>query len=102
MTLILVHDATTEGFASLPAGMVAGYSTGPGIEWTAAQFKARPGAVRIDQDPKASDPTADVLDVESRAATFADCPVWVKAARNNIESRKRLGQRSMPAIYMSK
>jgi hypothetical protein len=102
MTLTLVHDATTQGFPHLPAGAAAGYTTGPGIAWTAPQFKAKPGAVRIDQDPRATDPTADVLDVETDAATFADCPTWVKAARANIVARKRLGQRVMPAIYMSK
>jgi hypothetical protein len=102
VTLVLVHDATTQEFASLPAGMVAGYTTGPGVAWTAAQFKAKPGAVRIDQDPTASDPTADVLDIESLAATYADGPTWVKAARKDIAARKRLGQRAMPVIYMSK
>jgi hypothetical protein len=102
MTLVLVHDATTQEFSSLPAGMAAGYTTGPGVAWTPAQFRAKPGAVRIDQDPKASDPTADVLDIESLAATYADGPVWVKAARADIAARKRLGQRVMPVIYMSK
>jgi hypothetical protein len=102
MTLVLVHDATTENFSSLPVGMAAGYTTGPDVAWTAAQFKAKPGAVRIDQDPAASDPTADVLDFESGAATLADCPRWAKAAAKNIAARKRLGQRRLPAIYMSK
>jgi hypothetical protein len=102
MTLTLVHDATTLEFPSLPAGMAAGYSTGHDVAWTSEQFKAKPGAVRIDQDPTASDPTADVLDIEAFAATYADGPVWVKAARKDIAARKRLGQRVMPVIYMSK
>lgn len=102
MPLVLVHDATTQEFSSLPAGMAAGYTTGLSVAWTAAQFRAKPGAVRIDQDPLASDPTADVLDIESQAATYADGPFWVKAARKDIAARKRLGQRVLPVIYMSK
>jgi hypothetical protein len=102
MTFELVHDATFEGFSHLPNGLAAGYTTGSGIAWTPAMFAEKPGAVRIDQDPAASDPTADVLDVESEAATFADCPKWAIAAHADISARKRIGQRVLPVIYMSK
>lgn len=102
MTFVLVHDATTSEFSKLPAGMAAGYTTGKDVAWTAAQFAAKPGAVRIDQDPAASDATADVLDVESLAATFADAPKWSKNAKASIAARKRLGQRLLPVVYMSK
>jgi hypothetical protein len=44
------------------------------------RFAAHPGAVRIDQDPAASDPTADVLDIEAGAATPASAPGWVRRA----------------------
>jgi len=46
------------------------------------------------------DTTADVLDVEGGAATFADCPVWAKKAMDAFGSVKRPGQR-WPCIYAS-
>lgn len=102
MTLVIVHDAIGADVGSLPAGPAAGYTTGSGpVPWTAAQFKAHPGAVRIDQDPSASDATADVLDIENGAATIADGPGWVKRALVDIAHAVRPGQRQ-PAIYASK
>ena len=100
---VLVYDATRDNIAHLPAGQAAGYttSTGTHIQWTAADFAAHPGAVRIDQDPAASDPTADILDVEARAATLADCPGWAKRALADYKAARRPGQRS-PAIYASR
>ncbi len=96
-----VYDAVRVNIAQLPPGYAAGYSTGTGIvPWTAADWAAHPGAVRIDQDPAASDPTADILDVEAGAATFADCPGWYKRALADYRSAARPGQRA-PAIYAS-
>ncbi len=96
-----VYDAVHANIGHLPHGQAAGYSTGTGVvPWTAADFKAHPGAVRICQDPPASDTTADVLDVEAGAATIADVARWSEAAAANYASGKRPGQRH-PAIYMS-
>jgi hypothetical protein len=101
MTLVIVHDAIGADVGKLPAGPAAGYTTGSGpVPWTAAQFAAHPGAVRIDQDPAAKDPTADVLDVENGAATPADCASWVKRATIDVMLKTRPGQRN-PAIYTS-
>jgi peptidoglycan hydrolase-like protein with peptidoglycan-binding domain len=103
VTPVLVFDATHDNIGALPKGaQVAGYTTGTGtlIRWTAADFAAHPGAVRIDQDPAASDPTADVLDIEAGAATPASAPGWVTRALASRTSQARPGQRS-PAVYMS-
>src|ERR1700758_1337040 len=92
VTPVLVYDAIHDNIGALPAGaQVAGYTTGTGtdIRWTNADFAAHPGAVRIDQDPAASDPTADVLDIEAGAP-----------ARASRTSGARPGQRP-PAVYMS-
>jgi hypothetical protein len=96
-------DITHANLGHLPKvpAQVAGYTTGSmGIAWTAADWKAHPGAVRIDQDAAAADHTADVLDVERGAATEAECPGWVKKATVNWQAVTRAGQRH-PAIYMS-
>jgi len=103
VTPVLVFDATHDNIGALPEGaQVAGYTTGTGthIRWTAADFAAHPGAVRIDQDPAASDPTADILDIEAGAATPASAPGWVRRALASRASQARPGQRS-PAVYMS-
>jgi len=98
---VTVCDAIRANISHLPKGMAAGYSTGSGIvPWGAADWKAHPGAVRICQDPPASDTTADVLDVEFQAATIARCAPWAEAAAANVAAGKRAGQRH-PAIYMS-
>jgi hypothetical protein len=99
---VTVCDATHDNISHLPPGQAAGYSTGTGphIRWTAADWAARPGAVRIDQDPAASDPTADVLDVEEGAAPLGRCAPWAEAAAASFARGTRPGQRS-PAIYMS-
>lgn len=99
VTTVPVYDAPGFGVASLPHGQAAGYTTGSGgIAWTAGDWAAHPGAIRIDQDASAVDPTADILDVESGAATFGDCPGWFERAWADFKSGKRPGQRS-PAIY---
>jgi hypothetical protein len=102
MSLLVVvgHDCITSNVEHLPAGLAVGYTTGDGIAWTQAQWDAHPGALRICQDAGATDTTADYLDVESGAATPADCPGWAKAAHANWVANKRPGQRT-PAIYVN-
>jgi hypothetical protein len=99
VTAVPMYDAIGADAGSLPPGQAAGYATGTGpVPWTAADWAAHPGAVRIDQDPAARDPAADVLDVESGAASFADCPRWAEAAAAGYAAGTRPGQRS-PAVY---
>jgi hypothetical protein len=101
MSILIAYDCTRANIGRAPAGLLAGYTTGSSdIRWTAADWAAHPGAVRIDQDPAASDGTADVLDVEQYAATLADVPGWSKQALASYRSGKRPGQRS-PVIYCS-
>lgn len=96
-----VCDAIHANITHLPPGHAAGYTTGTGpVPWTAADWKAHPGAVRICQDPGATDETADVLDVEQGAATLSDCARWAEAATASFAAAKRPGQRH-PAIYTS-
>jgi peptidoglycan hydrolase-like protein with peptidoglycan-binding domain len=73
-----------------------------GVAWTDADWVANPSAVRIDQSPvlNAIDETADVLDVESGAATPGEAAAWAKAARLNYLNNIRPGQR-IPAIYVN-
>lgn len=101
MSITIAYDCIHANIGRAPAGLLAGYTTGSGgVPWTAADWKAHPGAVRIDQDPAASDDTADVLDVEAGAATLADVPGWSKRALAAYRAGKRPGQRS-PLIYCS-
>jgi len=96
-----VYDAIRTLVSSLPHGQAAGYATGSGsIPWGAAEWAAHPGAIRIDQSPDAHDKTADILDVETGAATVADCVPWVRAAAANFAAKTRPGQRH-PAIYVN-
>ena len=96
-----VYDAIRTNAHLLPPGLAAGYSTGSGsVPWSAAEWAAHRGAVRIDQDPAATDHTADILDVEAGAATVADCPRWCEAAVASFAAATRPGQRH-PAIYCS-
>lgn len=99
VTSVVVYDATHANIGQLPKGVqVAGYTTGSaGIQWTAQDWAAHPGAVRIDQDPAASDPTADILDIEAGAATPASAPDWVKRARASYESQARPGSGPLPS-----
>jgi hypothetical protein len=102
MAVTDVYDAIHANIAHLPAGLAAGYATGTGVvPWTAADWELHPGAVRIDQDPLATDPAADVLDVETGAATPAECPGWAIRALASYHAATRPGQRS-PAIYVSR
>jgi hypothetical protein len=102
MTIVAGYDATSAGLPSVPAGsQVAGYSTGSGdVPWTADQWAAHPGAVRICQDPAGSDTTADVYDIEAFAGTNARAPGWYREALANYKSGARPGQRQ-PAFYTS-
>ena len=95
------YDAVGANAGTMPAGQHAGYVTGSGyVPWTTAQYTADPGAVRICQDAAATVATADVLDVESGAATAQDCPGWVTRARATFARGTRPGQRR-PMIYCS-
>jgi hypothetical protein len=104
MTAVIdIFDTTTVNVPSLPVNQqAAGYTTGSAdIKWTPAQFAAHTtpfSAVRIDQDSGASDPTADILDVENGAATVVEIPHWLTLARESFNNGHRLGQR-WPGIY---
>ena len=100
--LVAGYDATHANAGHLPAGhQAAGYTTGtPDIQWTAADWTAHPGAVRICQDFSASDITADVLDVERGAATNGIAGHWYSLAARAWRAAARPGQRR-PAIYTS-
>lgn len=103
------YDATSRNESVLPSNqMAAGYDTQAGggqgfIAWTATQWanhlKPYP-AVHIDQDPNASDPLADVLDVEAGAAQPGEILGWLARARTSFQKVTRPGQR-WPAIYCS-
>lgn len=101
-------DAIRANISHMPKGAQhAGYTTGTDgsggtldIRWRNDDFNDDPGAVRICQDSGATDHTADVLDVESGAATIGDCAPWVHAARDSFDKATRPGQRKC-AIYTS-
>ena len=101
MAIVVVRDAIHVNVPHLPPGHAGGYTTGTSdIRWTAADWDAHPGAVRIDQDAGASDWTADVLDVERGAATNTEAAHWYKMAQRSWDAGTRPGQR-LPAIYTS-
>lgn len=96
-------DATSGNLAAIPAGLImALYVTGTGgIPATAAQLARYPDAVRIAQWPVLSADEAvhaDVLDVETGAATAAECAPWAVNAEAAWKAGTRPGQRH-PAIY---
>jgi len=95
-------DVTSAHFSLLKLGVQgAGYTTGSSdIRWAAEQWAQFPDAIRIDQDARASDHTADILDVEAGAATIAECASWVKQAQQAFHNATRPGQRD-PGIYCS-
>jgi hypothetical protein len=99
---VVGYDVIGANLSHAPAGaQLAGYTTGTGpVPWPASAWAQHPTAVRICQDPGATDHTADVLDVESGAATFGDCAPWAKAALGNFAKGTRPGQRQ-PVIYAS-
>lgn len=98
------YDVTHDNLPSAPQGVqLFGYATGSGgIAWTAEDWAAHPGAGRIDQDPAASDYTADVLDVEGGAVPVGspEMAAWAQKAMADFAAATRPGQRE-PAIYMS-
>jgi hypothetical protein len=102
MTVLTGADAIGALVGTLPdVDVVAGYSTGSGdVPWPESAWAKYPNAIRICQDPGATDTTADVLDIEAGAATFDDAPVWYSAAMANYKSAARPGQRE-PAFYVS-
>src|SRR5215469_6753575 len=106
MTLptIFQYDAITVTEHVLPLDVqAAGYDTGFNIAWTQEQYDRHTQpypAVHIDQDPNATDYLADILDVESGAATEEEMIRWLNNARANFAAKKRLGQR-WPGIYCS-
>ena len=102
MSITIGYDTIWANVSHLPAGAQwAGYSTGTGdVPWPRAWLDAHPGVLRYCQDPGATDTTADVLDVETGAATVADCPGWVRAASVHWATGTRPGQRR-PAIYVN-
>lgn len=99
---ILAQDSVNPD--AIPANVLAaGYDTGSGIAWGTAGFAAHTKpypAIHIDQDPNASDPLADILDVEAQAATVPEIVGWVTRARAAFKANTRPGQR-WPAIYLS-
>jgi hypothetical protein len=102
---ILAQDATRVNAIHIPAGtQSAGYTTGLGpVPWDAPTFAAHNKpyeAIRICQDPGATDATADILDVEQFAATVADIPGWLNRARASFAKHVRPAQR-WPGIYCS-
>ena len=106
MDLTTVYDCMGSNLGKFPVPhgvLMAGYTTGNGgVPWTPQQFASHPAAIRIDQSPQntPADELCDVLDVEQHAATIADVPQWVHAARINYGTGRRPGQR-WPCIYMS-
>lgn len=99
---ILAQDATGGNSNQIPVGTQAvGYTTGPNVAWTTAEFAAHVTpypAIRIDQDPNATDYTADILDVEAQAATVPEIVNWITKARANYAAHVRPEQR-WPGIY---
>ena len=98
MAVVAGFDAIHANIGHLPRGaQAAGYTTGSSdIRWVAADWAAHKGAVRICQD-SGSDHTADVLDVESGAATNVDAAMWVPRAQAAYKAAARDGQRK-PAV----
>ena len=92
-------DAVSADEPSAPTGQAAGYTTGGrGLAWTAAQWKAHPGAVRICQDANGSDSTADVIDDEPGADSDSGSVGWYKRALADFRAGTRPGQR-YPCFY---
>jgi hypothetical protein len=106
VNLITIYDCTGSnlGKFTVPPGVgLAGYDTGSaGIAWTPEQYARHPDALHFDQDPGASDYTADILDVERGAVPPGSprIPEWYRLTLANYLSGKRPGQRH-PAIYQS-
>lgn len=104
MDLTTVYDCmgSNLGKFSIPHGvLLAGYLTGSGgVPWSTQQRAAHPDAIMIDQSPvnTAPDETADLIDLEQFAATFADLKGWVPNAWDSWHLGTRPGQRT-PTAY---
>lgn len=102
---VLGFDATHANIGAVPhPGAAAGYVTGsPDVCWTAEDWAAHPGAVRIDQSPQAGpwDATADVQDYEGGAVRLDELAPRVKVMTAAYHAGARPGQR-MPAVYASR
>jgi hypothetical protein len=100
MSVVIGHDAIHLNVSRLPHGQTAGYTTGSSdIKWTSSDWAAHPQGVRICQD-SGTDHTADVLDVETGAATNTNATHWHSSAVAAFNAATRPGQR-YPAIYTS-
>lgn len=102
--VVLGYDATHDNIRTLPAnGQKAGYVTGSSdIVWTADDFAAHPGAIRIDQSPLPGvwDETADIDDYENGAVNLNELAGRAKARQNSFKNARRPGQRE-PGVYAS-
>ena len=98
-------DATHENLSSAPkTGQPGGYITGTAsVQWTAADQKAHPGFVQIDQSPTISSiaPLADFYDLETGAVTIAEIAELVKMGQASFKAATRPGQR-WPGVYCSR
>lgn len=102
MDIIPIYDAMGSNVGSLPAGQVAGYTTGSGgVPWSEADWASHPGAVRIDQSPVASswDALADVQDYERGAVRLGELPGRVRLSLAAYHGAHRPGQR-LCCIYV--
>lgn len=100
---VLAHDVIGANVHNAPPGQLAGYTTGSGaVPWTAAQFDAHPGTVRIDQSRTSSiwDSRADVDDYENGAVLLSELAGRAKERMASFHNVDRPGQRE-PAVYMS-
>lgn len=109
MSIEIVFDCTAANLPTVAAiaakqGIrLAGYVTGSGgVPWTAADFAAHPGSVRIDQTPAGTawDATADVDDYESGAVQLSELAARARERMASYAANRRPGQRH-PAIYAS-
>jgi len=92
-------DATRANLPAAPGGQGAGYTTGGAkVRWTAADWAAHPGAVRICQDASGTDATADVIDDEPGADTDSGSVGWYKRALAAYHAGTRPDQRH-PCFY---
>jgi hypothetical protein len=100
-----MYDATHENISHLPAGQQAlGYVTGSAtVQWTAADFAAHPGAVKLDQSPVSTkwDSTADGDDYENSAVTLAELAPRAHERIAAFNAGTRPGQRR-PIVYASR
>lgn len=104
MSVTIAYDVTGANYDHAPKGhQLALYITGSGgVPATAAQRRANPGAVLIDQTPVSGqwNATADVDDVERGAVRLDEIAGRAKQRFAAFREGRRPGQR-MPAVYFS-